>query len=1300
MSSSQASSPTQETPDSLRTLLSGCRAPERPGFERRLRGIERRLRQGQPVGRGLRALARDLHRSVHLREQRSVSLPTPRFNQDLPVVERRDEIARAINSHQVVVLCGETGSGKSTQLPQICLSLGRGVDGMIAHTQPRRLAARSLAGRIAEELGTEIGQGVGYKIRFSDQVGDRTHIKLLTDGMLLAEIQGDKDLLQYDTIIIDEAHERSLNIDFLLGYLRQLLPRRPDLKVIITSATIDPERFSRHFDNAPIVEVSGRTYPVEVRYRPLVSEDSERLDIDLQAGVLQAVDELAGEGSGDILVFLSGEREIRETAEALRKHHPPHTEILPLYARLSAAEQQRVFAAHRGRRVVLATNVAETSVTVPGIHYVVDAGLVRLSRYSYRTKVQRLPIEPISQASANQRSGRCGRVAPGICIRLYSEDDFANRPAFTVPEILRTNLAAVILQMENQRLGSVDAFPFLEPPDRRYINDGYRLLHELGAVDGERCLTPLGQRLAKLPVDPSVGRMLLAGAGENALEEVLVIAAALSIQDPRERPMDVRQAADQAHAAWKDTQSDFLSFFRLWASFQEARATLSHSRQRAWAKEHFLSWVRLREWADIHHLLKELVGSMGLKRNQQPAEPRSIHRALLSGMLSNVATRSDDQDYLGARNVRLGIFPGSGLAKRRPRWIMAAELVETSRIFARNVAEIEPADVERQGAHLVQRSWSDPHWDPGRGQVRAYETVSLYGLVLSARRAVNYGQIAREEAHEIFLRQGLAEDRVDSTGSFLIHNRELVEQIRGLEDKSRRRDVLVDVDVLHAFYTARVPGDVVDRHGFETWRRQAEKVDPRLLYMSRSDLMRHDADQITENRFPDHLRIGRLQLPLQYHFEPGHADDGVSLRVPLAALNQLEPEPLEWLVPGLLEEKVIALIRSLPKAQRRNFVPVPDFAREALNALPRGQGSLVEGLRAELRRMTGVDVSPELWDAVNLDCHFRMNILVVDGDGTVIARGRGLRALQAELAGQASREFTESRPDSEWEREGVTSWDFGDLPESISFIQDGIRIQGYPAVVDRQREAALKVLDAPDRALIASQAGIRRLYMLTLPEQAKYLRRKLPGMNGMALLYRGLGSTEQLGLDLVAAVFTRVFLADGLPRDAATFRARLEQRRSALVEEGERFAGRVARVLEHYQAARKALEQPRGLESMDSFKDMREHLDALIFPGFMEATPAALLDHLPRYLEGLNYRLEKQAADPRRDALRTRQLRPWWDAYLKRAQRHRREGIDDPELLAFRQMLEEYRISLFAQPLGTTIPVSEKRLDQQWKHIR
>ena len=1293
----------QHTPalEGVRDQLGQALGADRRAFRQRLRGLERRARDGKPFGRGLTRLGRDVERSIARRQRRLERLPRPDYPVDLPVTEHRDTIAEAIRDHQVVVVCGETGSGKSTQLPKLCLELGRGIDGMIAHTQPRRLAARTLANRVAEELETEVGDLVGYKIRFSDHVSDDTFIKLVTDGMLLAEIQGDRELDRYDTIIIDEAHERSLNIDFLLGYLKQLLPRRPDLKVIITSATIDPERFARHFEDAPIVHVSGRSYPVDVRYRPLAGEDEDSRDRDQQTAIIDAVEELAREGPGDILVFLATEREIRETAEALRKQHPPGTEILPLFARLSAAEQQRAFRPHQGRRIVLATNVAETSVTVPGIRYVVDTGRVRLSRYSFRSKVQRLPIEPISRASADQRAGRCGRVAPGICIRLYSEEDYQSRPEFTDPEIQRTNLAAVILQMQALGLGAVEEFPFVEPPDRRYINDGYRGLFELQAVDGERRLTELGRRLARLPVDPTIGRMLLAAGEIRALDELLIIAAGLSIPDPRERPMEAQQAADQAHREWRDEASDFLAFVNLWRDYQHNRRHLTRRKLERWCRERYVSPLRMREWVDIHRQLKELATGQGFRLNSEPADYKPLHRALLTGLLGNVAMRNDEQTYLGARELKLTIFPGSALAKRRPKWIVCAELVETSRVFARTVAAIDPREVEAVAGHLVQHSYNEPHWDRRRGRVSAYETVTLYGLPLVTGRRVDYGRIAPEEAREIFIRQGLAEDRLDSPGRFREHNRNLIAEVQELEDKSRRRDVLVESDRIHDFYAERIPEDVADLKSFERWRKKVEEKQPRRLYMSREALMQHEAEDVTGARYPETLRVGDLQLPLSYHFEPGHPDDGVSVQVPLAALNQLEPEPLEWLVPGLLEEKVTTLIRGLPKALRRNFVPAPDFARAALDAMPARQGSLVDALRRQLHRMTGIDVPPEQWDAVDLPDHLRMNIRVLDADGTLVDRGRDLRALQRQLGEHASAEFRTATPDPHWERDGITRWDFGELPETVEFERHGVTVRGYPALVDGGSSVALRICDAPDVAEVHSRAGVRRLIRLHLREQIQHLRGNLPDFQRMSLQYQGLGSSDELRDELIGAVVDRAFLRGAeLPRSESGFRALVDAGRGELVEEGERFARRVARILDRYHQLRKALKQPRGLEGMDSFRDMNEHLDHLVFPHFLLELPAELQEHLPRYLDGLEHRVEKQAEDPRRDAQRTHLVRPWWEAWQQRAERHRQEGVQDPELAIMRQLLEEYRISLFAQHLGTAMPASEKRLRQQWQQVR
>ncbi len=1287
-------------PDQLESRLGECPVPDRPVFRRRLRGIRRREASGRPIDRALRALGRDMESAIRRRTLRKAA-PVPSAGPvELPISQRHEAIAGAIANHQVVIVCGETGSGKSTQLPRICMSLGLGVEGMIAHTQPRRLAARTLAARIAEELETGVGEAVGYKVRFADRVGEGTRLKLLTDGMLLAEIQGDPDLRGYDTVIVDEAHERSLNIDFLLGYLKRLLPRRPDLRVIITSATIDPERFARHFDGAPVVEVSGRTFPVEIRYRPLLTEADHEDDRDMLTGVVDAVEELAAEGQGDVLVFLPTERDIREAAEALRKRHPPHSHVLPLYARLSVAEQQRVFAPHAGRRIILSTNVAETSVTVPGIRYVVDTGLVRMSRYSFRTKVQRLPIEPISRASARQRSGRCGRTAPGICIRLYSEADLDARPAFTDPEINRTNLAAVILQMEAQGLGKVEDFPFVEPPDRRFITDGYRLLHELGAVDEQARLTGTGRRLARFPLDPSIARMLLTAEREGVLSEVLIIGAALSVQDPRERPLDAQQAADEAHAVWQDPESDFAGFLNLWRGYRAAAANLSRNRLRSWARERVLSVARLRDWDDIHRQLKELVGGMGMRVNREPGDAEGLRRALLSGLLGSVARRDEDGNYVGARGLRLAIFPGSALARRKPDWIMAAELVETSRVFARVAARIEPVEVERLAAHLVKRAYSDPHWDHRAGRVRAYETVTLYGLVLVGRRAVNYGRIDPHDAREIFLRQGLAEDRVDSPGDFLRRNRALMESIRRLEDKSRRRDLLVDADAVHAFYAARVPDEVNDLRGFERWRQEAEAAQPELLHMTTADLMLRPAGEEDGDRFPDHLVLGTLRLPLEYRFEPGHEEDGVTAILPLAAMNQVRPEECEWLVPGLLEDKLLHLIRGLPKRLRRNFVPAPEFTRALLESLSFGKGSLLDGMRRELRRMTGVEVSPEEWAQVRLPQHLHMRFRVIDADGGELASGRDLAALQERFGGAAATTGAATPAAGGWDREGIQRWDFGDIPPEIEFTQQGITVRAYPALEDSGRDVRQVLADSREAAARLNRRGVQRLLVLALRGQVQLLERRIAGHRQLQLQHAPLGNTGELRDTVIRGIVDHVFLAEGVPVTASEFRHTLERGREHVVAAGDAFIDRVVTVMERYHRLRKGLGQARGLTVMDSIRDMSEHLEHLVYPGFLDDLPRPLLHNLPRYLEALCYRLDRLDADPARDCARIRQVRPWWEKCLERAARHHREGVRDPALIDFRLMLEEFRISLFAQPVGASMPVSEKRLAGQWQQVR
>ncbi len=1268
-------------------MLESCPSSRRRSLARRLRDARR---GGDPAAGVVERLAGDLERACELTRRREELRPEPDYPAGLPVVEHRDAIEAAIREHQVVVVAGETGSGKTTQLPKICLGMGRGVCGMIGHTQPRRIAARSVAARIAEELGCEPGGLVGYKVRFKDRTHPDTFIKLMTDGILLAEMQRDRRLEQYDTLIIDEAHERSLNIDFLLGYLKQLLPRRPDLKLIITSATIDTERFARHFGDAPVIEVSGRSWPVEIRYRPVQGKDEESRDRDMQQAILDAVDELAALGPGDILVFLPGEREIRETAEALRKHHPPHTEILPLFARLSAAEQNRVFAPHRGRRITLATNIAETSLTVPGIRYVVDTGLARISRYSIRSKVQRLPVEKISRASANQRSGRCGRVAAGVAIRLYAEEDLLSRPEFTDPEIRRTNLAAVILQMAQLRLGPVERFPFVDPPDRRQINDGYRLLQELGAMDRERHITPLGRRLARLPVDPRIGRMILEAERQGALREVMIIAAALTIQDPRERPVEAQQQADEAHRCFRHEESDFLTLLNLWEHYQEQRRHLSHSKLRRHCREHYLSFVRMREWHEVHGQLKGLAGELGLRANQRPAAYDAIHRALLAGLLGNIATRTEDDAYQGARNIRLAIFPGSGLFRKRPGWIVAAQLLETSRLYAHTVARIDPAWVEPLAGPLLKRSHTEPHWEKRPAQVAAFERATLYGLTIHARRRVNYGPIDPQGAREIFIRAALVEGEYRTRAPFFHHNRRLLEEVRELEHKSRRHDVLVDDDTLYAFYDQRIPDGIHSGASFERWRRQAERKDPRLLFLTRDYLMRHNAAHVSAERYPDTLPVNGLPLPLSYHFEPGHEADGVTVTIPVELLNRLPEAPFEWLVPGLLEEKITALLRGLPKALRRNFVPVPDYARACVEALAPDAGSLSEALSRHLRRISGVEIAADQWQTASLPAHLRMNFRVVDGEGGVLREGRDLGALQRELAGKAGSGVAR-RALLPLERDGITRWDFGELPRQVSFRQGGLTLEGYPALVDRGESVAIRVFDTPQEARRAMAEGLCRLFRLCASDKMRYLHRRLPLEQETLLCYAALGPGTELREEILAAVSRRAFLEDGAEiRDPDGFERRLVQGRGRLVEYANQLCGLIGRILETRQRLRKRLDGSISPAWLHAVGDMREQLSELVRPGFVVATPWQWLQQIPRYLQAIELRLDKLHGGVDRDRANLRQLQPLRERYLARLEG--RAGESDPRLEEYRWLLEELRVSLFAQQLGTSRPVSVKRL--------
>lgn len=1248
-------------------------------------------------------------------------LPAVAFPEELPVSARREEIARAIETHQVVIVCGETGSGKTTQLPKICLTLGRGGEKRIGHTQPRRLAASSIARRIAQELNTPLGDVVGFKVRFTDRTQAGAAIKLMTDGILLAETQGDPLLTEYDTLIIDEAHERSLNIDFLLGYLKQLLPRRPDLKLIITSATIDADRFAAHFglngQPAPVVNVSGRLYPVEIRYRPFTEED-DATDRSLMDGLVDAVDECALSGRGDVLVFLPGEREIREAAEALRKHHPQSTEILPLFARLSAEEQERVFKpSGAGRRIVLATNVAETSLTVPGIRYVVDAGTARVKRYSYRNKVEQLHIEPISQAAAQQRAGRCGRVSDGVCIRLYDEADFSKRPKFTDPEILRSSLAAVVLRMKSLGLGDVRAFPFVEPPPARAIADGFDLLSELNAIDSASNLTAVGQELARLPVDPRVGRMLLAARDQRALREMLIIAAALSVQDPRERPPEAQAAADQAHRRLADDRSDFLSFVKLW-DFVSERIEHKKSNRKLTYELHanFLSARRVREWRDVHSQLATVVGELGWHVNPTPATYEQVHLALLTGLLGNVGCKTLDADYreppyAGARGVKFFVWPGSPLVKKVGRWVIVAELIETSRLFGRTVATIEPQWLERVGGHLIKRSWSDPHWERRPAQVMAFERGALYGLTVYAQRRVVFGDHDPKVAREIFIREALVEGELDTDAPFLMHNRKLVHEIRELEHQTRRPDVLVDDELITRFYDKRLPADVVSGATFDKWRRVAELGEPKLLFLSRDELMRHEAAGITTDVFPKRWSMRGVDMPLSYHFEPGSPRDGVTLAVPLFALNQVDPTRCEWLVPGMLKEKVHLLLKSLPQRLRRHCVPLPEYASDFIERhtaeLASPNRPLMQTLIADIRERTSVVCQLADFRQEALPAHLTMNFKVVDEHGRQLGMGRSLSQLRAELGVLAQQSFqtlaTKDTKVAEGLHENITDWDFGELPELLEIKRKGQSVIGFPALVDRGESCEIEVFDDVDVARAVHRMGLRRLFRLQLKEQVKFLDKQLSSLHVTQMqagtvpaLSKALPSFETLRQAVVDAALDRTALVEPWPVDRETFVARKDQTRGKLTLIAQEVARLLATIVQEASALPKKLN---GLKPFPAaISDVEHQLTRLFAPGFITDTPPAQLAHYPRYLKAIATRLDKLKVDPARDAAQSNEIMLLQTPYLRELAA--RKGIADPKLDEFRWMLEELRVSLFAQELRTPMPVSIKRLQKVWGSVQ
>ncbi|AXV64925.1 ATP-dependent RNA helicase HrpA [Pseudoalteromonas lipolytica] len=1277
--------------------LKTCLRKDQFILKKRLHGIKK-INDETKQANIAQKIADDIARSQQLRVQRIAALPTVTYPEQLPVSQKKEDIKQAIANNQVVIIAGETGSGKTTQIPKMCLELGRGVEGYIGHTQPRRLAARSVANRIAEEMQCELGQQVGFKIRFSDQVSDNSYIKLMTDGILLAEIQQDRFLNQYDTIIIDEAHERSLNIDFILGYLKNLLPKRPDLKVIITSATIDPERFSQHFDDAPIIEVSGRTFPVEVRYRPTTEINKEEMEADgdqLQ-GIFDAVDELCDEGPGDILIFMNGEREIRDTADALSKRNLKGTDILPLYSRLSNAEQNRIFAPHSRRHIILATNVAETSLTVPGIRYVIDPGTARISRYSYRTKVQRLPIEPISQASANQRKGRCGRIEAGICIRLYSEDDFNSRPEFTDPEILRTNLASVILQMLGLGLGDMQQFPFVQAPDSRNINDGLTLLEELEAVKPAKRhkqteLTKSGRSLSRLPVDPRLAKMVLTADSLGALREVIIIVAALSIQDPRERPQEKRGAADEKHGRFDDPDSDFIAFLNLWNYLEEQQSELSNSQFRKLCQKDFLAYMRIREWQDIVYQLSTVCNEMGMKATTNVADSDRIHQSLLSGMLSHIGFKDEKQIYKGARNSQFHIFPGSGLFKKSPKWIMAAELVETSKLYARINARIDLKWVEGFAQHLVKRSYSEPHWEKKPGAVIAFEQQTLYGLLIVNKRRCVYSKIDPKVSRELFIRGALVEQELGQNEGFLQYNQELIDDIQVLENKSRRRDILVDEQTLYEFYDKKIPADINNRAAFNAWWKQQKQKDKRFLHMSREALMQHGADHVTEFDYPDTWQQENLLLPLTYHFDPGQAVDGVAVQIPVALLNQVQETGFDWHIPAFRHELICALIKSLPKTLRRNFVPAPNYADAVLAAIEPMQGNLIDAISTRLLRMTGVRVEPDAWDYSTLAPHLRLQFEVRDEHDKLLARGLNLAKLKAQLQGKVTDTLSKVA-DKGIEKADLTQWSFGELPASYVKKQGQYEIKAFPALVDKKDSAAVELFDNEQKAQQAHQQGLRRLVLLNVPSPIKYLQQNLPNKSKLGLYFNPFGKVNDLIDDCIAAGVDSLLIKYGNIRTQQAFEQAKEQIRGELGDTVVDIATQVEQVLSIAHSLNKRMKGRVDLTMITAHGDIKSQLQSLVFKGFVSQHGAAKMADLIRYLKAIERRLEKLPVDPNRDRLCVLELEKVAEQYQKLANKIPKGMPVPDEIRSIFWMQQELRVSLFAQTLGTPYPVSAKRV--------
>ncbi|GGT54603.1 ATP-dependent RNA helicase HrpA [Streptomyces purpureus] len=1290
----------------LQTLLAEVSLRDAHRLGRRLEGA-RRIRKPEARDAVLDEIAAEAGKAKERVALRAGRVPPVSYPEQLPVSQKKDTILEAIRDHQVVIVAGETGSGKTTQIPKICMELGRGVRGMIGHTQPRRIAARTVAERVADELKTPLGEAVGWKVRFTDQVDpDATFVKLMTDGILLAEIQTDRELRAYDTIIIDEAHERSLNIDFLLGYLAQLLPKRPDLKVVITSATIDPERFSRHFGDAPIVEVSGRTYPVEVRYRPLLEEDSEESDRDQITAICDAVDELQGEGAGDILVFLSGEREIRDTADALLKKKLRNTEVLPLYARLSHAEQHRVFQAHTGRRIVLATNVAETSLTVPGIKYVIDPGTARISRYSHRTKVQRLPIERISQASANQRKGRCGRTSDGICIRLYDEDDFNARPEFTDAEILRTNLASVILQMTAAGLGDIEKFPFIDPPDHRNIRDGVQLLQELGALDPmqkdpKKRLTQTGRKLAQLPVDPRLARMVLEADKNGCVREVMVIAAALSIQDPRERPADKQTQADQQHARFKDETSDFLAYLNLWRYVREQQKERGSSSFRRMCKQEYLNFLRIREWQDIYSQLRTVAKSMGIHLNEEDAPEQHVHVSLLAGLLSHIGLKDTDKnEYLGARSAKFAIFPGSALFKKQPKFLMSAELVETSRLWARVNAKIEPEWVEPLAQHLLKRTYSEPHWEKDQAAVMAYERVTLYGVPIVAQRKINYGRIDPEVSRELFIRNALVEGDWRTHHKFYADNRKLLTEVEELEHRARRRDIVVDDETLFDFYDQRIPDHVVSGAHFDSWWKHKKREEPELLDFEREMLLTEKAAGVTKDDYPDSWRQGQLKFKVTYQFEPGADADGVTVHVPLQVLNQVTDEGFDWQIPGLREEVVTELIRSLPKPIRRHYVPAPNYATRFLERAVPLQEPLTVTLARELKRMVGVPVEADDFDLSRVPDHLKITFRIVDERRRKLAENKDLEALKLQLRPKARQALSKAAaatagPSGESiERTGLTDWTIGTLTKVFETRRAGQPVKAYPALVDAGETVAVRLFDTEAEQAQAMWQGTRKLIMLNIPvNPAKFAADKLGNQQKLALSRNPHGSVQALFDDCATAAADKLIADHGGPAwDEESFRKLFDKVRADLVDTTVRTVGQVQQILAAWQACERRLKATNSLVLLNNVQDVRDQLAWLMPAGFVTKTGLRRLPDLMRYLVAVDRRLQQMPTGAQRDTTRMEKVHEMQDEYAWLLEQLPQGRPVPREVLDIRWMIEELRVSYFAHALGTAYPVSDKRI--------